>query len=301
MTYRFGVFEFREGELRLTRQGSDVRLEPQPAKALAVLVARAGEVVSRDDLRAAIWPPGTHVDFERGVAYCMNQLRTALGDRADNPRFIETLPRRGFRFIAPVTTEAPAGAAGGVNTPAAVGNGVGTVPLERPSRARVVGLVAVGLAAVIAAGWWYASRPAAGPVAGSLVAVSVFDNETGDTTFDPVVSLIGDSVVERLVSSPARVAVVGNMPSVRAPRGQRDLGRIRDETRAAFVVLGQLQRREGRLSLFLQLIRFRDGAHVWVDRIERPDGDTLAGVEAEAAQRVETAVTSALAPARNGS
>jgi DNA-binding winged helix-turn-helix (wHTH) protein/TolB-like protein len=299
VTYRFGTFEFRPDTLLLTRQGSDVRLEPQPAKALALLLARAGEVVSREELRAAIWPPDTHVDFDRGLAYCLNQLRAALGDRAENPRFVETLPRRGVRFIAPVAVTPPAPAPAG---PPRAGN-LSLASVARSghrAESRRVRLLVAAVAAVVAiaaAVWWFVP----GSTDDVLVAVSVFDNETGDARYDRPVSLIGDSVVERLVGSPARLAVVGNMPSVRVPRNERDLSRIHLETGAAFVVLGQLQRRGDRLSLFLQLIRFSDGAHVWVDRIERPADDALAGIETDAASRVEAALASAVGRPANGS
>ena len=103
MTYSFGTFAFDAASLELTREGRPVRLEPQPARALAMLLARAGEVVTRDELRAAIWGEHTHVDYDRGLAYCLAQVRTALGDNAENPRFVQTLPKRGFRFLAPVT------------------------------------------------------------------------------------------------------------------------------------------------------------------------------------------------------
>ena len=102
MTYRFGIFTFDDRAAMLTRSDRPVALEPQPARALALLLSRAGEVVTRDELRAHLWGDDTHVDFDRGLAYCIGQLRTALGDSADNPRFIQTLPRRGFSFIAPV-------------------------------------------------------------------------------------------------------------------------------------------------------------------------------------------------------
>src|SRR5882672_12514481 len=113
MIYRFGAFEFDDGAAILKRSDRPVALEPQPARALALLLARAGEVVSREELRAHLWGADTHVDFDRGLAYCIGQLRAALGDSADNPRFIQTLPRRGFRFIAPVQAAdaAPAEAA----------------------------------------------------------------------------------------------------------------------------------------------------------------------------------------------
>src|SRR3954470_15989248 len=102
MLFRFGTFAFDDRTALLTRGGGPVALEPQPARALALLLARAGEVVSRDELRAHLWSGDTHVDFDRGLAYCIGELRAALGDSADNPRFVQTLPRRGFRFIAPV-------------------------------------------------------------------------------------------------------------------------------------------------------------------------------------------------------
>ena len=88
------------GELR--RGGMTTRLEPQPARVLAMLVERAGEVVTRAELQQHVWSGDTFVDFERGLNYCVAQIRTALGDSASSPRFIETLPRRGYRFIAPV-------------------------------------------------------------------------------------------------------------------------------------------------------------------------------------------------------
>src|SRR5689334_12224850 len=102
MIYRFGVFEFdaERGELR--KNGRTVALEPQPAKALTLLLARAGDIVSREDLRDAVWGSDTHVDFDRGLAYCVSQIRSALGDSGENPRFLQTLPRKGFKFIAPI-------------------------------------------------------------------------------------------------------------------------------------------------------------------------------------------------------
>src|SRR4029450_3554639 len=98
----FGVFEFDPASGELTRSGTPVRLQPQPARVLALLTERAGSVVSRDELRQNIWADGTFVDFERGLNFCIAQIRSALGDDADSPRFVETLPRRGYRFIAPI-------------------------------------------------------------------------------------------------------------------------------------------------------------------------------------------------------
>jgi DNA-binding winged helix-turn-helix (wHTH) protein len=99
---RFGVFEadFRAGELR--RSGRRVRIQDLPFRALQVLLERPNEVVSREELRTALWPPDVFVDFDRGISSTIKRLRDALGDSADNPIFIETLERRGYRWIAPI-------------------------------------------------------------------------------------------------------------------------------------------------------------------------------------------------------
>src|SRR5712675_3494165 len=101
---RFGTFEVdvRAGELR--KQGVRVKLQEQPFQVLTVLLQCAGEVVTREELRNQNWSPDTFVDFDNSLNTAINKLREALGDSADNPRFIETLPRRGYRFIAPVSS-----------------------------------------------------------------------------------------------------------------------------------------------------------------------------------------------------
>ena len=104
MVYRFGVFEFDDDGKELRKNGRAVAIERQPAKALTLLVSRAGQLVTREELREAVWGKDTHVDFDRGLAYCVSQIRTALGDSGDNPRFVQTIPKQGFKFIAPVTT-----------------------------------------------------------------------------------------------------------------------------------------------------------------------------------------------------
>src|SRR6202040_1928586 len=99
---RFGVFEVdvRAGEVH--KQGVRIKLQEQPFHVLTVLLQRPGEVVTREELRNQNWPADTFVDFDNSLNTAINKLREALGDSADNPRFIETLPRRGYRFIAPV-------------------------------------------------------------------------------------------------------------------------------------------------------------------------------------------------------
>src|SRR5260370_17638988 len=104
---RFDLFELDTGSGELRKNGDRVKLPPQPFKVLELLLRRGGEVLTRADSRERIWCD-SFVDFEQGLNFCIRQIREALGDTADAPRFIETLPRRGYRFLIPV--EAPAAA-----------------------------------------------------------------------------------------------------------------------------------------------------------------------------------------------
>jgi DNA-binding winged helix-turn-helix (wHTH) protein len=178
---RFGPFELdvRSGELR--RNGTTVRLQPQPFKVLVMLACRPGEVVTREELQAEVWPAGTFVDFEQSLNFCVRQIRAALGDNANSPRYLETLPRRGYRWIGGpverVTASAavrewpravapdPAGALpSGPPAPVAV---AAPVPSERARPGWPVlvgaGLVCAALAAIAGREWLPARREPAAP------------------------------------------------------------------------------------------------------------------------------------------
>ncbi len=100
--YRFGAFEADAATGELRRQGVRVRIHAQPFQVLMMLVERQGEVVTREEISRELWPEGTFVDYEHGVNSAVNRLREALGDKANSPRFVETLARKGYRFVAPV-------------------------------------------------------------------------------------------------------------------------------------------------------------------------------------------------------
>jgi DNA-binding winged helix-turn-helix (wHTH) protein len=100
---RFGQFELDLRTAEVYKEGKRIKLQEQPCKVLALLIERPGELVSREELRKKLWPNDTFVDFDHGVNIAINKLRDALGDSPEEPRFIETLPRRGYRFIAPVS------------------------------------------------------------------------------------------------------------------------------------------------------------------------------------------------------
>jgi cholera toxin transcriptional activator len=100
--YRFGLFEADVAMGELRRQGVRVKLNAQPFQVLLLLLSRPGELLTREDISRELWPDGTFVDYEHGVNSAVNRIRDALGDTAGNPRFVETLARRGYRFVAPV-------------------------------------------------------------------------------------------------------------------------------------------------------------------------------------------------------
>src|SRR6266576_1227942 len=99
---RFGVFELDLRSSELQKQGRKVRIEGQPVRVLICLLECPGELVTREELHRKLWPADTFVNFEHGLNAAIKRLRQALSDSADNPRFVQTLPRRGYRFIAPI-------------------------------------------------------------------------------------------------------------------------------------------------------------------------------------------------------
>ena len=309
MTYRFGLFEFDDRAGILTRSDRPVALEPQPARALALLLSRAGDLVTREEMRAHLWGADTHVDFDRGLAYSIGQLRAALGDSADNPRFIQTLPRRGFSFIAPVVAgngdrstfdvlRSSLSAENAENVePRTTNVEPGTTNEERrtenDARRSIPGALLLATAMVFltvaGGGWWALSRRAA--PARPIVAVAVFDNETGDASRERAVATIADAVVERLTAlGPSRIGVNGNSKVLRNPRADRDPRTVARETHASFLVAGHLQTKDGRLSLLMHIIRLDDGTHVWVQRISRSPDEGLESLDEDVAAQIEKAV-----------
>ena len=286
---RFGLFEFDADTGALSREGVPVRLQPQPARVLAILVTHAGDVVTRDTLRQEVWSDGTFVDFERGLNFCVAQIRSALGDAADSPRFIETLPRRGYRFIAPIhetrsqpERRAASAARSGLSVPALIG-------------------LALVTAALIAGAWWAASEDAR-----VRIAVVPFDNETGMEEFDRIARGVADATVARL-STPERVAafsVIGNAAALQQPRAFRDLKRIGTELGADYIVLAQMKRDDAGVRLIAHLIRVRDQSHLWANTYDRAvpspeqgdatEGFTLAA-QAEIAEAIAAQVAKTLA------
>ena len=197
---RFGIFEvdLQAGELR--RQGSKIKLQEQPFQVLAMLLERPEEVVTREELQKKLWPADTFVDFERGLNRAINKLREALGDDADSPRFIETLPRRGYRFVAPVETadarvaETAAGNRLVLIQPDPSHRAEKNVLTARAPRRQVLPWAAAGVLAVIAVfGYW---KPWRAPQIVADRPFSQVDLDVGPEEFSqPAISPDGTRIV----------------------------------------------------------------------------------------------------------
>lgn len=297
MTFRFGTFEFDGSTSELRKNGRVVALEPQPSRALALLLARADEVVSRDELKDVVWGGGTHVDFDRGLAYCLSQIRTALGDSGDNPRFVQTIPKRGYRFIAPVTrVDVPSSADIPAPDTAEPGHRPASSPEERFSlRGSRLPIVAAILLAAGLLGWAATGlRPA---VPGRVViAVSIFDNETGEAQYDRLVAGLSDLVVTHLAQiDSSHLAVIGNAAVLRQPRNIRNLKAVAAGVKADYVLLGQLQRADAGYRFITHLIRLSDETHLKANRLQMPDGN-VAGLEDAVVAEFDRAVKEHVLP-----
>lgn len=272
--FRFGLFEFDAAALELRREGVLVHLQSQPAQVLGCLIGRANQVVSRDDLRNAVWGNGTFVDFDGGLNFCISQIRSALQDDSAQPLYIRTVPKSGYQFIAPVQrisaepreTSKIAGAR------------------RETSAARKTALMLTAAALVVVAFLDYRFRSVQSASRMPILAVLRFDNETtGVTKFSDALT---DNVVERLTSlGTGSYRVVGNAQILRLPREQRDLKAIASSLHAAYVVLGQVQTKGVQVRILAHLIRLSDQTHIWVVRIDGSLTDPLR-LESEAAGKI---------------
>ena len=294
----FGSFQVDivSGELR--RQGLKIRLQDQPFRLLVLLLERAGDVVTRDEVREKLWPADTYVDFDHSLNTAVRKLREALGDSAEGPRYVETLARRGYRFIAPVTPLRTAQVAQPVS--ADVASPLPS-PAERlsPSARRLLILV---IAVVICAAGVVAYRlvPRQGPLTqsgrGLTLAVLPFDNLSGDAEQE----YLSDGLTEEMITQlgrlePDRLRVLARSSTWKYKRADRDIGRLRRELGADYVLEGSLRRAGERVRVTAQLVRADDQSQVWAETYERSFRDVLI-LQSQVAEAVARTVAVTLTP-----
>ena len=295
---RFGVFEadLEAGELR--KHGLRLKLSEQPFQILAMLVARPGEIVSREVLRERLWPSDTFVDFDHGLNNAVMRLREVLGDSSDHPRFIETLPRRGYRFIAPVefkggVPEKPAQETAAIEkNPAAASaadkNGLGNtgvlpnVAQGQQSRRFSISRIAVLAAAVLAgsalisgitvhyvnAGKGKANRS-------SSLVVLPLENLSGDKEQD----YFADGMTDDLIANLAKIRslrVISRSTAMAYKGTHKPLPQIASELSVDAVVEGTVMRVGNRVRITAELVQVSTDQHLWADTYESPIGDVLA-------------------------
>ena len=263
---RFADFDLDERAGVLRRAGERVRLQDLPFRMLVVLLKRTGDVVTREELRAELWGTETFVDAEAGLNTAVAKIREALGDNAESPRFIETLPKRGYRFIGTLEPEITPRIPAAIDPP-----GVSSEPSTHPSR-RWLTFAALGLVAVAAVAWAWTRET--GQV---TIAVVRFHNETGNPDHDRIAGTLTDAVVVSLADDP-RYGVIGNSPLLRTERIFADASKIGQALKADYVLLGQLQNGDAGLLVRAHLIRTSDQKHLWAAPIALAATNTEAGL-----------------------
>jgi TolB-like protein/DNA-binding winged helix-turn-helix (wHTH) protein len=285
----FGEFEvdLRLGELR--RHGARVPLQEQPFQVLAVLLERPGELVRREELRRQVWPEDTFVEFDHALNTAVKKIRIALGDCADSPCYVETIPKRGYRFIAQVCSkDEPEGKVEPVPNP-----WPGRWPASSRRIAILTALLFVSVAALL--GWRWRTA-AAKPI---VLAVLPLE----DWSDDAHQGLICDGIMQELITQsakiePARLAIVPSAASVQYRHTTKTVAEVAHELHADYLVHGTLRRSERNLRVTIELIRARDEARLWGDDFDREVGDSLV-LEAEVAAAIVSNLNSALFPAQN--
>lgn len=282
---RFGVFELDLTTLELRKAGVLVKLQQQPARVLALLALRGGALATRDEIQSEVWGNETFVDFEQGLNFCIRQIRSALGDSADSPRFVETLPRRGYRFVAPVETLFAPEA---LSTPGLVADSRAAATPRRPLPALVA------LAVVILAGgaWLARSYPARPPAMSTavpqkvMIAILPFENLSGDAGRE----YLSDGLTEELITQVARVApsrlgVIARTSAMKYKGTARGVDEIARELGVDYVVEGSVRHGDGTVRVTAQLIQASDQTHLWAQSYDGPEAQAL-DLESRTAGRI---------------
>jgi DNA-binding winged helix-turn-helix (wHTH) protein/TolB-like protein len=264
--YRFGEFEFDavSGELgRRDAPGEVRRLPPQPAKLLRLLLEKRGAVATREEIRERIWPD-LEIEFDKSLHFCIRQIRAALGDSADLPRYVETLPRRGYRLVARVDTVPPPSE-----------SAPGTARRRRRWQiASALAILFAAVAVVLLTGHY------AGGSTERPLRIGVMPFRPAATSAFPDVPPIAEWLLEELtVRSGSRAEIVGPTTTAGFDDDDRSLTELADVYRLDYIVNGRFVDDDGARRMLAELIRVSDGAHTWVKAYTELDDGRRIGRE----------------------
>lgn len=291
---RFSDFELDLESGKLRRDGVALKLQPQPFKVLALLVAHPGEVVTREQLRSELWGDETFVDFEQGLNFCIRQIRAVLNDDAKSPLYIETLPRRGYRLIVPA--EPPTEILPAAVRPAAVMPGI--VP-RVGWLVRWFFLCAVVVMLTAAVGflaWRRVFSGARQPETKYVVAVLPFTNLSGQPEQDYFSDSLTDDLITELGSlHPERLRVIARTSAMSYKNATEPPDRIGHALGARFVVEGSVRRSGDFVRINVELVDVNTQTHLWARSYERQLHDVMA-VQGEVARDISSGIQLTLTP-----
>lgn len=273
---RFGLFELDRRSGELVNQGRRIRLQDQPLQILALLLEHPGEVVTREEIKHRLWPSDTFVDFDHSLNAAMTRLREALGDDADHPVYVETLPRHGYRFIAPVNS------------------GDGALLKSTFRRFSWGGMVLVLALLTLAMLASYVlvrhiSSDRRSSAVGYSIAVLPLENLSGKQADD----IFADSFTEELINQLARahgLRVVSRRSVMQYKGVAKSLPEIARELNVQAIVQGSVLRDDGQLRITVQLVQAVPERHLWAESYERAQGgviDLQREISADVARQVQ--------------
>ena len=276
---RFGAFELNLRNNDLRRNGVLLKLSPQQLQALRLLAENAGQIMSREQIQHELWGDGTFVDFDRNLNVCIAQVRAALNDDSDAPRYIQTIPKRGYRFIAPVER-------------------VSALPIIQstpaPPRARWFWIITAVLIASCSMAIGYLAWHAAGKSDRVMLATLPFENLSGDPNED----LFTDGLTEELISQfgsldPDKLGVIGRSSVIRYKRTPHGIDQVGRELGVDYVVEGTVRKSAGKIRVAARLIKVSDQTQVWAGTSERNESEMFQ-MQEETAGRITGAVVEKL-------
>lgn len=294
---RFDSFELDVRAAELRKSGVKLRLQGQPIQVLATLLNSPGELVTREQLRAQVWPAETFVDFDHSLHNSIARLREALGDSAGTPRYIETLPRRGYRFIGTVervgTEDSPPSV-----PPTPPPSSSWEAP-PTPVRSRLRAILVASLLLIVAVGAVLVLRPtllfrgAATPSVRSI-AVLPLDNFSGD----PAQEYFADGMTDELITDLAKIGavrVISRTSVMRYKGTKKGLPEIARELNVDGIIEGSVTRSGQRVRIQAQLLYGPTDKHLWAETYDRDLGDVLS-MQSEVAQAIAQQVRAQVTP-----